>query len=259
MKRRCDWQTCTERPVPFDTREWNKTIDRICGVVEFPIQDMAQYQFGLIFAIGLGRLAVKENNELFKRNRKMRKALSMWVQDFGRYQDFAEGTWLLTKYYSTEDTLRADYWTMHEMLTRWQSCLNISMYYGNKYQMERFVPVAQKAIGEITERMMQAKCKSTRKVERPDNWRRDAKAIKAKVDTFKIFEYYMPDLKRSGKLYKAHCLWHKDTKTPNFVVYDDGSGHCFACQAHFDIYSLIMEREGVDFATSIARALEIGG
>jgi hypothetical protein len=243
----------------FDTREWNKTIDRICGMVEFPIQDMRQYQFGLIFTIGIGRLNVKENKELFKRNRKMRKALSMWVQDFGRYQEFAEGTWLLTKYYSTEDTLKSDYWTLHEMLTRWQSCMNISMYYGNKYQMKRFVPVAQKAIGEITERMMQVKCKSTKKVDSPSDWRLDAKAIKAQVDNTRIFEYYMPDLRRKGSVYKATCLWHAD-KHPSFTVYADGGGHCYVCQAHFsDIYSLIMEREGCDFATSIKRALEIGG
>ena len=245
--------------MPFDTREWNKTIDHICGVVEFPIQDMAQYQFGLIFAIGLGRLAVKENNELFKRNRKMRKALSMWVQDFGRYQDFAEGTWLLTKYYSTEDTLRSDYWTMHEMLTRWQSCMNISMYYGNKYQMERFVPVAQKAIGEITERMMQAKCKSTKKVDKPDNWTLDKDTVKLQVDSVRIYEHYMQDVVRRGAVHKAICLWHKDTH-PSFTIYGDGHGHCHVCGKHVSsVFDLIMEQEGVPFATSLKRALEIGG
>lgn len=38
-------------------------------------------------------------------------------------------------------------------------------------------------------------------------------------------------LERFGSRWRARCPFHKETE-PSFVVYSDGSYHCFGCRAH---------------------------
>ncbi len=62
------------------------------------------------------------------------------------------------------------------------------------------------------------------------------------------------DLKRAGVNYKALCPFH-DEKTPSFVVSPDKQiFHCFGCGRGGNVFSFIMEIEGVAFPDAV-RAL----
>src|SRR5512146_764730 len=54
-------------------------------------------------------------------------------------------------------------------------------------------------------------------------------------------------LKRAGSAYKGLCPFHAE-KTPSFIVTPDReSWHCFGCGKGGDIFTFLMEREGLDF------------
>ncbi|MCT4575263.1 MAG: DNA primase [Alphaproteobacteria bacterium] len=58
-------------------------------------------------------------------------------------------------------------------------------------------------------------------------------------------------LKKHGNTYKACCPFHNE-KTPSFVVDNKrGNYHCFGCGAHGDIFSFVMQYDGVDFPSAI--------
>jgi DNA primase len=66
-------------------------------------------------------------------------------------------------------------------------------------------------------------------------------------------------LKRAGTAYKGLCPFHAE-KTPSFVVTPDReSWHCFGCGKGGDIFSFIMEREGLDFREALTRLAEKAG
>lgn len=197
----------------------------------------------------------------YKRNKGVRRRLAAWVSDFAQYETFAEGCGLLLDYYDTDDILKRDYWTLHEMLMRWNSCVSISLYYGNAHQIAHFVPFASKIVTDIVTEMLKRKSKAVdkTKVSRPANWRLDAKQVKEDIDSLRVFEHYFPEMKKNGgKTYKAFCKWHVDTKSPNLSIDPDGHCHCYACNAHFDVFGMVMSLESVDFATAVARVWELG-
>jgi hypothetical protein len=197
-----------------------------------------------------------------KRNKGARRRLSAWVSQFSEYQQFSEGCSLILDFYDTDDILKRDYWTLHEMMMRFNSCISISLYYGNAYQIQHFVPWASKIVTDIVTEMLKRKRKSIDKVkvDRPANWRLDAKQVKADINSLKVFEHYFPEMKKrgSGKTYKAFCKWHADTKNPNLSIDPDGHCHCYACGAHYDTFGVVMALENVDFATAVARVWELG-
>ena len=196
----------------------------------------------------------------YKKNRVARKKIEMWVQEFGKYQMFVDGCALLLHYYNDQEMLRSDYWTLVELHQRWSTVVNATFFWGNRYQIENFVPFADGIVADLVTEMLRRKKKlPMTQVERPKNWRLDAKQVKAQIDPIRVFEYYLPDMKKGGKTYKARCLWHEDNKHPNFTVYPEGYGHCFRCNKGLDVYGLIMDREQCDFATAVARAQELGG
>jgi len=196
----------------------------------------------------------------YRKNKGTRRRLVAWVSDFAQYQTFSEGCGLLLDYYDTESILKRDYWTLHEILMRWNSCLSISLYYGNAYQIANFVPFASKIVTDIVTEMVKRKSKAVdkTKIVRPANWRLDAKQVKADIDSLKVFEYYFPDMKKNGgTAYKAICRWHDD-KHPSLMIYPDGHVHCHSCNFHGDTFGVVMNLENVDFATSVARVWELG-
>lgn len=58
-------------------------------------------------------------------------------------------------------------------------------------------------------------------------------------------------LKKKGKEYQGLCPFHNE-KTPSFTVNDQkGFYHCFGCQAHGDIITFVMNKEGLDFKEAV--------
>lgn len=74
--------------------------------------------------------------------------------------------------------------------------------------------------------------------------------IKEKVDIIELVSSYTK-LKRSGRRYVGLCPFHSE-KTPSFTVDPEkGLYHCFGCGAGGDIFTLIMEKEGLDFPSAL--------
>jgi DNA primase len=60
-------------------------------------------------------------------------------------------------------------------------------------------------------------------------------------------------LKARGKDFVGLCPFHNE-KTPSFTVNDiKGFYHCFGCSAHGDIFSFLMETEGLSFKEAIEK------
>ena len=70
--------------------------------------------------------------------------------------------------------------------------------------------------------------------------------IKRRVDIVEVISQYVP-LQRAGRRYKARCPFHQE-KTPSFFV-DPAGGfwHCFGCGAGGDVFSFLMQIEGISF------------
>jgi DNA primase len=66
-------------------------------------------------------------------------------------------------------------------------------------------------------------------------------------------------LKRAGTIMKGLCPFHAE-KTPSFIVTPDReTWHCFGCGKHGDIFTFLMERDGLDFREALGRLAEKAG
>ena len=66
-------------------------------------------------------------------------------------------------------------------------------------------------------------------------------------------------LKRAGSAYKGLCPFHAE-KTPSFIVTPDReSWHCFGCGKGGDVFTFLMERDGLDFREALTRLAEKAG
>jgi DNA primase len=76
--------------------------------------------------------------------------------------------------------------------------------------------------------------------------------VKSRLDILEIVSENVK-LKRSGKSYLGFCPFHKNTRTPAFVVFpDSGTWRCFGqCNEGGDIFKYVMKREGWDFAETL--------
>ena len=76
--------------------------------------------------------------------------------------------------------------------------------------------------------------------------------IKSKLDIVEFIGEQVP-LKKAGQSYKGLCPFHSE-KTPSFVVTPGReSWKCFGCGKGGDIFSFVMEREGVGFPDALQR------
>ena len=76
--------------------------------------------------------------------------------------------------------------------------------------------------------------------------------IKSKLDIIEFIGEQVP-LKKAGQSYKGLCPFHSE-KTPSFVVTPGReSWKCFGCGKGGDIFSFVMEREGVGFPDALQR------
>lgn len=74
--------------------------------------------------------------------------------------------------------------------------------------------------------------------------------VRNAVDIGEIIGSYVP-LKRVGAALKGLCPFHNE-KTPSFQVRPDHqSWHCFGCGKGGDVFSFVMEKEGMDFPSAL--------
>jgi DNA primase len=87
----------------------------------------------------------------------------------------------------------------------------------------------------------------------------EAKAkIKDAVDLVSLVERYLP-LKRAGRNMVGLCPFHAE-KTPSFTVAPATQHYkCFGCGKAGDVFSFLMEREGLDFRTAFEQLAERAG
>ena len=84
--------------------------------------------------------------------------------------------------------------------------------------------------------------------------------VKSRLDIVETVGGYVPNLKRSGRTWKANCPFHNE-RTPSFIV-DPGRGswHCFgACATGGDVIAFVQRIEGLDFREALARCAERAG
>ena len=79
--------------------------------------------------------------------------------------------------------------------------------------------------------------------------------IKERLNVSELIGEYLK-LEKAGTNYKALCPFHNE-KTPSFMVNAERNfWYCFGCQKGGDIFSFIMEIEGLDFREALQRLAE---
>jgi DNA primase len=74
--------------------------------------------------------------------------------------------------------------------------------------------------------------------------------VRSRADIVDVIGEFV-QLKKSGREYKANCPFHEE-RTPSFyVVPDKGFYKCFGCGKSGDVFSFIMEKQGMDFVEAV--------
>lgn len=81
--------------------------------------------------------------------------------------------------------------------------------------------------------------------------------IKRRADIVEIVSRYV-SLQRAGSRMRARCPFHAETE-PSFYVDPAGSYYCFGCQAGGDVFSFMMQIEGLSFPEAAERLAEMVG
>ena len=67
------------------------------------------------------------------------------------------------------------------------------------------------------------------------------------------------ELRRQGRIYVAHCPWHDDSRPSLQVNPQRQSWKCWVCDIGGDVFSFVMQREGVEFREALAMLAERAG
>jgi len=82
--------------------------------------------------------------------------------------------------------------------------------------------------------------------------------IRRRLDIIEVVSQYVP-LRRQGRRYAARCPFHQE-KTPSFFVDPErGYWKCFGCGAAGDIFSFVMQIEGLSFPEAAERLAQRAG
>ncbi|MFA6995249.1 MAG: DNA primase [Patescibacteria group bacterium] len=77
-----------------------------------------------------------------------------------------------------------------------------------------------------------------------------AEEIKSKLDIVEVIREYIP-VKAVGANFQALCPFHNE-KTPSFVISPDKQiWHCFGCSRGGDVFTFVMEKEGLSFVEAL--------
>jgi DNA primase len=74
--------------------------------------------------------------------------------------------------------------------------------------------------------------------------------IKKKIDIVELIQEYVP-LKKVGRNFKALCPFHTETNPSFYVSPERQIWHCFSCEKGGDIFSFLMEMEGMEFTEAL--------
>ncbi|MEG2118238.1 MAG: CHC2 zinc finger domain-containing protein, partial [Clostridia bacterium] len=82
--------------------------------------------------------------------------------------------------------------------------------------------------------------------------------IKDRSNIEDIIGAYLP-LKRAGGNLVGLCPFHNE-KTPSFTVYPGTSSYyCFGCGSGGDVFTFVMQHEGLDYPSAVERLAKIAG
>ena len=83
-----------------------------------------------------------------------------------------------------------------------------------------------------------------------DQWRDAKEQVRQAIDIVQLTGSYL-DLHRRGREYLALCPWHDDSRPSLHVNPERQTFKCFVCDIGGDIFSFVMQMEGVSFAEAL--------
>jgi DNA primase len=91
-----------------------------------------------------------------------------------------------------------------------------------------------------------------------DRFQEVKQRVKEATDVVALIEPYVT-LKRRGKTLIGLCPFHQE-KTPSFTVYPESqSFYCFGCSKAGDVFTFLIEREGLTFRDALERLADAAG
>jgi len=74
--------------------------------------------------------------------------------------------------------------------------------------------------------------------------------VRSRADIVEVIGEFVA-LKKAGREYKANCPFHEEGTPSFYVVPDKGFYKCFGCGKSGDVFSFVMERQGMDFVEAV--------